>query len=86
MNFRKFENKATGAVVSGRDLVDILKKAYFHFNLRTKTSLGIAEKLLKPVVENYPEFFPAAFCLDQNELLPTKMLPVKTLDSFQQRV
>jgi len=85
LNFRKFENKSTGAVVSGRELVDILKKAYFHFNLRTKTSLGIAEKLLKPVVENYPEFLPAAFWLarvhfDQDRITEAQLIMSRLIE------
>lgn len=63
LNFRKFRNSINGSIISGKDLVDLLKKAYFHFNLRTRTNLGLAEKILKPVVDEYPHFLPAAFWL-----------------------
>lgn len=63
LEFRKFQSIKDGSIISGRDLLKIMKKAYFHFNLRTKTSLSLAEKLLQPIVDEYPKFLPAAFWL-----------------------
>ena len=85
LNFRKFENKKTGVVISGKELVEVLKKAYFHFNLRTKTSLGLAENLLKPVTENYPDFLPAAFWLarvyfDQDRITDAQLIMSRLIE------
>ena len=57
LNFRKFENKKTGVVVSGKELVEVLKKAYFHFNLRTKTSLGSCGKSSQTNSRELSRFF-----------------------------
>ena len=72
-------------VVSGKELVEVLKKAYFHFNLRTKTSLGLAENLLKPIVESYPDFLPAAFWLarvhfDQDRITDAQLIMSRLLE------
>ncbi|MCJ8345528.1 DUF3048 domain-containing protein, partial [bacterium] len=63
LEFRKFKNIKTGDVHSGKELFDILKKAYRAFNLRTKTSLNQAVKLLKPIASNVPDYFPGKFWL-----------------------
>ena len=68
-------------VVSGKELVEVLKKAYFHFNLRTKTSLGLAENLLKPIVESYPDFLPAAFWLARVILIKIVLLDAQLIMS-----
>lgn len=63
LEFRKFQSINDGSIISGRELVKALKKAYFHFNLRTKTNLSIAEKKLQSIIDEYPKFLPAAFWL-----------------------
>ncbi|PCJ17425.1 MAG: hypothetical protein COB02_13440 [Candidatus Cloacimonadota bacterium] len=63
LEFRKFKNLKTQKMMSGKDLFEILKRAYKFFNLRTKTSLNLCVKLLKPIADNVPKYLPAKFWL-----------------------
>ncbi|MCO4782805.1 MAG: DUF3048 domain-containing protein [Candidatus Cloacimonetes bacterium] len=65
LEFRKFKNVKTNSMQSGKDLFEILQKAYRFFNLRTKTSLNQAVKVLKPIADNVPDYFPARFWLSK---------------------
>lgn len=61
LRFRKFKNINTGALKDGEDLIQILKKVYIQYNLRSRVSLRQALETIAPVVENYPDFLPAFF-------------------------
>lgn len=65
LEFRKFKNIRSNSMESGKDLFVQLKRAYKAFNLRTKTSLNQAVKLLKPLADSVPDYFPARFWLSK---------------------
>jgi tetratricopeptide (TPR) repeat protein len=63
LQFRKFRNVETGRMVGGKELLEVLKKAYVQFHLKTKVTLNKAAQILEPVAKSYPDYLPAVFWL-----------------------
>jgi len=63
LEYRKFFNKKTDQLVTGKELIAKLKEIYRQYHLKTKTSLNIAREWLETMVEEVPDFLPAHFWL-----------------------
>lgn len=61
LQFRKFRSVKTGAMKEGEELIQILKKVYLQYNLRSRVSLQQALETINPVVDEFPDFLPGFF-------------------------